>query len=221
MKTAATVVAAAAALLLGSAAAADPPVAPASWSAHSSTTLTVGGQTKTSAGMQYQSDAAQAWRFEPAAGTGRPTTVTLFDGPHDGMEMEVDANNKCVAWCPPSSTYFSQIRVGNGKNGTSVAKEISPSTWQWSDMLIIVKMDTKELTFASDGSTPLILTEQITPFGKAIGNGTTTFTDFKPSADPSKFQPTGIENCPQASGCQQTLSSMKMSYGIEQLLKEF
>jgi hypothetical protein len=198
------------------------PAAPAAWTSVSTTTVSlVNGQTQTSAGTQYQSDAAQASRFEPAAGSGRPTTVTLFDGPHGGMEMEVDANNKCVAWCPPSSTYFNQIRVGNGKNGTSVAKEISPNTWQWSDLLIIVKMDTKELAFASDGTTPQTLDEQITPFGKAIGNSTTTFTTFKPSADVSKFQPTGVENCPKASGCQQSVSSMRVSYQVEQLLKEF
>lgn len=198
------------------------PVAPAAWTASSTTTIHLAnGQSQTSAGTQYQSDAARASRFEPAAGSGRPTTVTLFDGPHNGMEMEVDANNKCVAWCPPSSTYFNQIRVGNGKNGTSVAKEISPNTWQWSDLLIIVKMDTKELTFASDGTTPKTLDEQITPFGKAIGNSTTTFTSFKPSADVSKFQPTGVENCPKASGCQQSVSSMRVSYQVEQLLKQF
>ena len=55
----------------------------------------------------------------------------------------------------------------------------------------------------------------------SIGNSTTTFTTFKPSADVSKFQPTGVENCPKASGCQQSVSSMRVSYQVEQLLKEF
>ena len=55
---------------------------------------------------------------------------------------------------------------------------------------------------------------------KAIGNSTTIFHDFKASADPSKFQPTGLDNCPQASGCQQGLSSMRIAPHAEQMLQD-
>ena len=94
-----------------------------------------------------------------------------------------------VAWCPPTSTYFNQIQVGTGKNGTSAAKAgPGPNQWTWSDMLIIVPMDTKTLTVAGGGSeVPVSLTELLTPFGKTppIGNATTTYSNFKAAADAS------------------------------------
>ena len=137
------------------------------------------------------------------------------------MEMEVDQSNKCQAWCPPSSTYFNPVKVGDGKNGTSVAKQTGPNTWAWTDNLLIIAMDHKELTFASDGATPQVLTEQFTPFGKLIGNGTSTYTNYKASADPAKFEVTGMQNCQKSPNCQQGLESMRTTGPMTLLMKEF
>ena len=150
---------------------------------------------------------------------GKPPIVTLFLE-RGGMEMAVDASNKCLQWCPPSSTYFNPIKVGNGKNGTSVAKETSANTWSWTDNLFVIAMDHKELTIASDGVTPTVLHEQITPFGKPIGNATSTYTNFKPSADPTKFEVTGLENCQKSPNCQQGLSGMRITHQVASLIKD-
>ena len=69
-------------------------------------------------------------------------------------------------------------------------------------------MDRKVLTYlgphGAGGTTPANLFEEITPFGKAIGNATTVYTSFKKgSVDPSKFTVTGIDTCQLGSGCQQ------------------
>ena len=158
-----------------------------------------------------------SWRTEAP---GHPTVVTLFNE-KGGMEMAVDASNTCQQWCPPSSTYYNPIKVGDGKNGTSVAKQIAANTWSWTDNLLVIAMDHKELTFASDGVTPSVLNEQFTPFGKLIGNGTSTYTNFKASADPTKFEVVGIDNCQMSPNCQQGIDSMRISPLSTMLMKEF
>ena len=129
MKTVAVLLA----LLVGANAA---PVAPPSWQSDSTTTLVLSnGQTESSTCTSHTDDGLQAWRFDCQ---GHPSTVTLFNQGVQGMEMEVDSNNACVAWCPPTSTYFNQIQVGTGKNGTSAAKQTGPNQWTWSDLLIVI-----------------------------------------------------------------------------------
>jgi hypothetical protein len=192
-----------------------PPVAPAQWSATIDTTITAGGQTQKGTTKSYISDTHQAWRYES---TTHPSTLTLFDY-KDGREMELDSTGtKCVAWCPPSSTYFNTIRVGNGKNGTSKATYDGTNTWSWTDNLFVIAMDHKHLTFKS-GAVPDQLVEEFTPFGKQIGNGTSIFhDDFKPSADESKFTVSNLDSCPKADNCQS--STVRLTTNVKQLLLE-
>jgi hypothetical protein len=196
------------------------PVAPGEWTSTVAATVTAGGQTKSLTSTMYNSEAVHGWREEAA---GHPTVVTLFDAGADqmGMQMAVDQSNKCQEWCPPTSTYFNSIKVGDGKNGTSVATETGTNTWSWTDNLFVIAMDHKELQFASDtGATPLRLVEQFTPFGKSIGNGTSTYSEFKASADPAKFEVTGMKDCQQSPSCQQGLASMRMTGPMMRLVQE-
>jgi hypothetical protein len=152
------------------------------------------GQQQKADGMYYEDATLTATRSEAQG----KNIVTLHGKVN--KQMLVDNNNKCLAYCPKQGKFFSVIQPN--KKATQITT--SPIAWQWYDDLIIVHMDRKVLTYASDGTTPVSLFEDITPFGAAsIGNGTQTFSQFKIGADASKFAVTGIENCPLSSGCQQ------------------
>lgn len=206
------------ALFAAGATATTPPIAPATWSCTIDTTITAGAQTKSGTSIAYQSDTRAAWRFES---TNHPDTLTLFNAAKGGgMEMELDSTGtKCVAWCPPSSTYFNMIRVGNGKNGTSAATNIG-DVWSWTDNLFVIAMDHKHLTVAA-GATPQKLVEEFTPFGKQIGNGTSVFhSDFTTTVDDSKFEVSNLASCQQASNCQQVdFQGMQMTTQMKRMLE--
>ena len=151
--------------------------------------------------LAYPQEDLECWRLEDS--TSGQTTVTDFtlDG-GDGKEMLVE-KEACVEWCPTTSTYFNEIKAGNGENGTTVAKNVplplpqGQSAWKWSDLLFIIPMDTKTL-FVDNESTPLHLEYLITPFGKEIGNSTSVYTAFdKTKVDRSKFKIANTENCPK------------------------
>ena len=203
-------------LLVNAVTAALPPVAPTQWSATIDTTVSAGGQIKKGTSKAYISDTHQAWRYEST--TTHSSTLTLFDY-KDGREMELDSTGtKCVAWCPPSSTYFNTIRVGNGKNGTSKATFDGVDTWSWTDNLFIIAMDHKHLTFQS-GDVPHQMVEEFTPFGKNIGNGTNIYhDDFEPNADDSKFTVSNLDSCPKADDCQSL--EFKLTPNVKQLFLE-
>ena len=207
-----------AALLISTALATTPPVAPTKWSCTIDTVVQAGNQKKQGTSIAYQSDAHQAWRYES---TSHPSTLTLFNAAKGaGMEMELDSTGtKCLAWCPPSSTYFNMIRVGNGKNGTSKATNAG-AVWSWTDNLFVIAMDHKHLTLKA-GAVPTELVEEFTPFGKQIGNGTSNFhSDFTTTVDDSKFTVSNIDTCQQATNCQNVdFQGMAMTTETKRLLE--
>ena len=90
--------------------------------------------------------------------------------------------------------------------GASTVGGVAVEGWSWSDNLIIIPMDHKTIFLdTSSDFKPVALNENITPFGKAsIGVANQTFSKFSGAKlDASVFAVTGIENCPQGSGCQQ------------------
>ena len=180
------------------------------------TSISTGTQHKGATSVTYVSDNVGAVRYETV---GHPSTLTLFnENPPKNMQLD-STGTKCVAWCPPSGTYFNPIQVGTGKNGTSKGVQ-DGDTWSWTDNLFIIPMDHKHLTLKS-GAVPTTLLEEITPFGgKCIANATQTFhNDFKPSvADASKFTVTNLASCPKASNCQNGYESLRITDDVERLL---
>jgi hypothetical protein len=146
----------------------------------------------------YLSADVNATRFE----ANGKAIVTIFeqDGKAVNKQMLVDSSGRCTQYCPATGTFQNDIQPG--KKATELTTD--PVSWQWYDNLFIIHMDRKVLTYASDGTTPANLFEEITPFGKKIGNATTTYSSFSDATvDPSKFTVTGIDTCTLGSGCQQ------------------
>jgi len=138
---------------------------------------------------------------------------TRFDDPVNGdivslfnpiyKEMEVDANNNCVAYCPiqddlypygidPNSTYMGQKSI-NGK---------MYDDWQYKDMEFGIVFETDDVYVDPKSQLPYQEVDNLTPFGEAIGMETSTYGTFTPGTpDPSHFAVKNVDNCPMDQNC--------------------
>lgn len=117
-------------------------------------------------------------------------------------------NGQCAQWCPAGSTYTNMIKVGNGKNGTSVGQDHGRTNaagqdveeWFWHNQIGPLPVDSHTLYLKrSDNSTPVQLILDV-PLSKM--HEKSNFTSFSTDPlDPSTFAVAGIANCQKAPGC--------------------
>lgn len=118
-------------------------------------------------------------------------------------EMAVDNTNTCQEYCPlqddifpyaldPNSTYMGQKSI-NGK---------MYDAWQYEDKEfgIVFEIDTTYVDIKTQ--LPYQEDDQLTPFGQAVGDETSTYNSFTAGTpDPSLFAIKNVANCPLSQNC--------------------
>jgi hypothetical protein len=154
-------------------------------------------QTQYQSGMNYFDFSHNRTRFDdPVNGD----FVTLFNPIYKEMLV---VNNACQEYCPveddlepysidPTSTYQGQKSV----NGHTC------NDWQYKDKEFGIVFEIDDTLVDATTALPVMELDQLTPFGQAIGEETSTYHSFVPGTpDPSHFQISGVDNCQMSQNC--------------------
>jgi len=159
-------------------------------------------QTQYDNGMQYTDYTNNRTRFDDTTGQG--TDVTLFYPKY--MDMNVDANNTCVDYCPVHDDMRPyQINVNATDLGQKVVDNRTCEEWEWYQTFEgIIVMETFDVYVDSATGYPYQEIDTLTPFGEYVGDAYTTYHTFTAGTpDPKLFDIKGVDSCPMAHNCQQ------------------
>jgi hypothetical protein len=161
-------------------------------------------QTEYQFGPMYTSLSTNQTRF--GGGAGQPAVVTDYNL---GLEMAVDVNNTCTAYCPLNGqTMFPIIidddakdlgKVNIGGNGYEHFMWIDTAgKWQITVDQIDAFVDLTDV----NNPVPFIWAEILEPLKHYIASVNTTYTNFVGGRqDPSLFAVNGIQACPKSNNC--------------------
>jgi len=143
---------------------------------------------------------------------------TRFDDPVQGsivslfyplyMEMAVDSNNNCQAYCPIQGDLTPyQIPSTSKDMGATVVNGVKVENWQYNETIggLFVMEICDFFVDQSVWNTPVMVAEvdQLTPFGgPSIGTMTSNYDSYAAGTpDPSLFNVKGISKCPMSNNC--------------------
>jgi hypothetical protein len=140
---------------------------------------------------------------------GGGTVVSLYSP--IWKEVEVDANNDCVSWCPidQSEAEFDPLTVGKKAVdlGKKVVKGIETEMWWWEELILWIIPMSSNSAFVVPPKTgekysTLVRTETIlTPFGQKLGTENATYTGFKAGVDKAKLTVGKLSSCKKSDQC--------------------